>query len=154
MAAALPKHSYKRKSERYNLRSGIDIALNGRRAAYGTLIDISRDGVGFEADPPLKVGEIYLMDIRHIGTMSCKVVQNHSYNKHGGVLQISEKRKRELEARILDLISNKGRSARKPPTPAKAEVPEKNGKSKSQIESFPTPPGTGLYCQVCQKKIT
>ena len=101
--AALPQASlYNRKSERYEVRASVDISKDHERASFGTLIDISRDGVGFFAEPTLTVGQIYLLSIAGIGAFSCKILHCTGHNRYGGVFQISEKQKRDLEPKILE----------------------------------------------------
>ena len=90
-----------RKSERYSLSRPVDVTLNHERVAFGTLVDVSRDGFGFKTHQQLRLGETYQIEIRGIGTFTSKIV-NASLGRYGGVFQISETRKSQLELRIKE----------------------------------------------------
>lgn len=90
---------HKRQSERYELKCSIDILLDRERVAFGTLIDISRDGLGFKSQQRLSFGEPYSVQIRGIGIYPCKIV-TASLGRHGAVFLIDEKRKSQLESLI------------------------------------------------------
>lgn len=105
MPALQKNGAYSRKSERYELMASVDISQNHTRASFGRLIDISRDGVGLYADPPLLVGSVYLFSVEGLGTMSCKILHRTGYNRYGGVWKISDDRKRKLEAKVRELVA-------------------------------------------------
>jgi len=79
----------------------VDVTVNHARVAFGTLIDVSRDGLGFKTHQQLRLGETYQIEIRGIGTFTSKIV-NASRGRYGGVFQISETRKNQLELRIKE----------------------------------------------------
>lgn len=96
-----------RKSTRYNFKAQVDISQNQKRIAFGTLIDISVDGLGFTATPSLQVGETYLIDIRDVTTFECQIMQCSNFNRYGAKLLLSDRGKRRLarrlEAAVLEL---------------------------------------------------
>lgn len=107
MTSALQRFGHSRASERYELTANISISRNGRRESVGKLFDISRDGVGFTADPPLMVGQTYLLDIKGLAAMSCRIVHNSGYSRHGGVLLISQSRKFALETKVQEILASR-----------------------------------------------
>ena len=106
MASALHKFGHRRSSQRYEFEAIVEVSRNGRRESFGKLFDISRDGVGFDADPPLMVGQTYLLTIKDLASVSCRVVHNSGYSRHGAVLLISQARKLELENKIRGILKS------------------------------------------------
>jgi len=89
-----------RKSTRYNFRAQVDISQNQQRIAFGTLIDISVDGLGFTANPSLQVGETYLIDIRDVTTFECQIMHCSNFNRYGAKLLLTDRGKRRLAKRL------------------------------------------------------
>ena len=96
--------SYIRKSPRFEISTPLDVAQNGQRMAFGTLIDISRDGLGFIADPQITIGQTYLVTIKGIGGLACHVLHCSNHNRYGGDLRITDSRKARLDEEIQNLL--------------------------------------------------
>ena len=99
---------FNRRSIRYDFTAPVDVSLNHRRIAYGTLIDISVDGLGFKASPPLVVGETYLVSIRGISAFQCKIMHCSDYNRYGARLLLTDNRKRKLAKRLEAAVNELG----------------------------------------------
>lgn len=97
-----------RKSVRYSFRAQVDISQGQKRIAFGTLIDISIDGLGFTASPSLQVGETYLVNVRDVTTFECKIVQCSNFNRYGAKLLLSDRGKRRLAKRLETTVRELG----------------------------------------------
>lgn len=97
-----------RKSVRYNFRAQVDISQDQKRIAFGTLIDISVDGLGFTASPSLQVGETYLVTIRDVTTFECKIMQCTNFDRYGAKLLLSDRGKRKLAQRLEKTVNDLG----------------------------------------------
>lgn len=93
-----------RRSVRYNFRAQVDISKDHKRIAFGTLIDISVEGLGFTASPSLEVGETYLVTISDVTTLECKIVQCSNFNRYGARLILSDNGKRRLAKRLENTV--------------------------------------------------
>ncbi len=89
-----------RKSTRYEHEVRIDVSLDGKKQAVGTLIDISKDGIGFRASPSLRVGGTYHVAIAEIGAFACRIKHCTNYNRYGGTLMIDDERRRKLGRKL------------------------------------------------------
>ncbi|MEL7110073.1 MAG: PilZ domain-containing protein [Pseudomonadota bacterium] len=92
-----------RRSKRYSLNAPIDVSLAHKPVSYGTLIDISRDGVGFLASPTLTVGGEYLISIRGFGAVTCKILHCTNFNRYGAAIIMSDNRKKKLALKLENL---------------------------------------------------
>ena len=85
------------------MNAPIDISLDHKPVSYGTLIDISRDGVGFMASPTLTVGGEYLISIRGFGAVTCKILHCTNFNRYGATIIMSDNRKKKLALKLQNL---------------------------------------------------
>jgi len=92
-----------RRSKRYSLNAPIDVSLDHKPVSFGTVIDISRDGIGFLASPTLTVGGEYLVSIRGFGALTCKILHCTNFNRYGAAIIMSDNRKKKLELKLQDL---------------------------------------------------
>ncbi|MEO1322508.1 MAG: PilZ domain-containing protein [Pseudomonadota bacterium] len=92
-----------RRSTRYSLNAPIDVSLSHKAVSFGTLIDISTDGIGFFASPTLTVGGEYLISIRGFGAMTCKILHCTNFNRYGAAIIMSDNRKKKLALKLENL---------------------------------------------------
>lgn len=92
-----------RRSKRYEFQAPIDVSLDARPVSFGTLIDISKDGLGFRASPTLNVGETYLVSIRDFASLTCRVLHCTNFNRYGAIILMSDGRKRKLAQKLEQL---------------------------------------------------
>ena len=97
---------HQRRSRRYDFSAPIDISLGGRKISFGNLIDISKEGLGFRASPPLRVGETYLVSIREFGAVTCRILHCSEVNRYGATLIMSDGRKRRLENKLEQMLES------------------------------------------------
>lgn len=70
------------------------------RIAFGSLVDLSRDGLGFRSMQDLELSKVYAVVIRGFGLYRTKIVQKTGLGRYGGVFQIDETQKTKLDLKI------------------------------------------------------
>jgi hypothetical protein len=100
----MSSQQHPRRSRRYEFSAPIDISLGGRKISFGNLIDISKEGLGFRASPPLNVGETYLVSIREFGAVTCRILHCSEVNRYGATMIMSDGRKRRLARKLEQLL--------------------------------------------------
>lgn len=99
-----------RRSQRYSMKRPVHVSLGQQRMAFGTLTDISKDGLGFRSRQMLSLGTVYTVAIGEFGALLCRIVNHSDIDRYGAVFTISDRRKQRLEAQILELVAP-GKSA-------------------------------------------
>lgn len=97
-----------RKSERYSFSAPIDVSRNHEKCAFGSLKDISVDGIGFTARPALELGETYLVSIRGLAEFQCKIMHSGGIHHYGAQLILSDNRRRKLQTAIERYVEANG----------------------------------------------
>lgn len=89
--------------QRYFVSATVDIALGGRRAGMGTLINISSGGVAFSSYTQLNVGSEYLITVRGVGSYPFTMVRRFGCHGYGGRLVLDPKQARDLGRLLSDI---------------------------------------------------
>lgn len=93
-------HRAQRKSKRYRISGSVDVMDGDTRIAFGSLVDLSRDSVGFQSMQDLELSKVYRIEIRGFGLYKAKIIQKSGLGRYGGVFQIDEAQKTKLNVKL------------------------------------------------------
>lgn len=96
--------SFNRKSERFPVLTRIELVKERTLVAIGTVIDLSRDGVGFKSAIQLSVGQTYFAAVRGFVNCPLFIVHRHNIDEYGGRFTLSDSSKDYLEQRIRESL--------------------------------------------------
>ncbi|MEZ5892396.1 MAG: PilZ domain-containing protein [Parvularculaceae bacterium] len=96
-----------RKSFRFALTASVDVVEGQERAAFGTLIDLSRDGCAIRSLTPLNIGRNYTFHIRGLGTWNGKIVRRFDGRNYGVMFENSESQKRHIDRLLTEILEGK-----------------------------------------------
>ncbi len=96
-----------RKSFRFALTASVDVMDGVQRHAFGTLLDLSRDGASVRCFTPLGMGRNYKFHIRGIGTWNGVVVRRFDGRSYGLRFENSETEKRRIDQILMDMMDGK-----------------------------------------------
>jgi len=86
-----------RASARVDISFPVDVTLDGEKRAFGTLLNISRDGLALKSTALLTLGKLYKFHIRGLGTWRGEVVRVFNGQNVGVRFDNSEAEKRRID---------------------------------------------------------
>ncbi|WP_428407159.1 PilZ domain-containing protein [Hyphococcus sp.] len=96
-----------RKSFRFSLTASVDVMDGVKRHAFGTLLNLSRDGAAIRCLTPLDMGRAYKLHIRGIGSWKGVVVRRFDGRSYGVRFENSDTEKRQIDRIIMEMIDGK-----------------------------------------------
>ena len=86
-----------RASARVDISFPIDAMFEGEKRAFGTLLNISRDGLALASTSPLTLGKFYKFHIRGLGSWKGEVMRIFNGQNVGVRFDHSEAEKRRID---------------------------------------------------------
>ena len=93
-----------RKSFRFALTASVDVMHGVERHAFGTLLNLSRDGAAIRSLSPLDLGRKYKFHIRGVGTWSGVVVRRFDGRSYGLRFETGEAEKRQIDRILMAMM--------------------------------------------------